>query len=47
MAGDIEHGKLDALRAKYGITVEAAMEKLRPYLKVRQPKELTAETLSR
>jgi 1-deoxy-D-xylulose-5-phosphate synthase len=41
----IEHGKLDALRAKYGITVEAAMEKLRPYLKVR--KQLDAETLSR
>jgi 1-deoxy-D-xylulose-5-phosphate synthase len=33
----IEHGKLDALRAKYGITAEAAIEKLRPYLKVRQP----------
>ncbi len=28
----IEHGKPEALRAKYGITVEAAMEKLRPYL---------------
>jgi 1-deoxy-D-xylulose-5-phosphate synthase len=36
----IEHGKLDALRAKYGITVEAAMEKLRPYLKVREPLEV-------
>ena len=33
----IEHGKLDALRAKYGITPEAALEKLRPYLKIRQP----------
>ena len=33
----IEHGKLDALRAKYGITPEAALEKVRPYLKVRQP----------
>src|SRR5260370_28998790 len=41
----IEHGKLEALRAKYGITVEAAMEKLRPYLEVR--KQLDAETLSR
>ena len=28
----IEHGKIDALRAKYGITVDAAMEKLAPYL---------------
>ena len=28
----IEHGKIDALRAKYGITVEAALEKLRPLL---------------
>ena len=33
----IEHGKQDPLRAKYGITPEAAIEKLRPYLKVRQP----------
>jgi 1-deoxy-D-xylulose-5-phosphate synthase len=30
----IEHGKVDALRAKYGITVDAAMEKLAPYLTV-------------
>jgi 1-deoxy-D-xylulose-5-phosphate synthase len=28
----VEHGKVDALRAKYGLTVEAAMEKLAPYL---------------
>jgi 1-deoxy-D-xylulose-5-phosphate synthase len=33
----IEHGKLDPLRAKYGITPEAAIEKLRPYLKIHQP----------
>jgi len=33
----IEHGKQDALRAKYGITPEAALEKLRPYLKLRTP----------
>jgi 1-deoxy-D-xylulose-5-phosphate synthase len=33
----IEHGKQDALRAKYGITPDAALEKLRPYLKTRQP----------
>ena len=29
----IEHGKLDALRKKYGITVEAALEKLRLVLR--------------
>jgi 1-deoxy-D-xylulose-5-phosphate synthase len=28
----IEHGKLDPLRAKYGLTAEAALEKLAPYL---------------
>jgi len=28
----IEHGKPEALRAKYGISADAAMEKLRPYL---------------
>ena len=30
----IEHGKVEALRAKYGISVEAALQKLRPHLKV-------------
>lgn len=34
----IEHGKPEALRAKYGISVDAAMEKLRPYLQSTQPK---------
>ncbi|HEX3470027.1 MAG TPA: 1-deoxy-D-xylulose-5-phosphate synthase [Silvibacterium sp.] len=29
----IEHGKVDQLRARHGISVEAAMEKLTPYLK--------------
>jgi 1-deoxy-D-xylulose-5-phosphate synthase len=29
----IEHGKVDSLRAKHGISVEAAMEKLQPLLK--------------
>lgn len=29
----IEHGKVEALRARHGISVEAAMEKLAPYLK--------------
>ena len=32
----IEHGKQDALRAKYGFTPDAALEKLRPYLRLRQ-----------
>ncbi len=29
----IEHGKVEQLRARYGVSVEAAMEKLVPYLK--------------
>src|SRR5579883_902716 len=29
----IEHGKVEQLRAKYGISVEAALEKLAPYLR--------------
>jgi 1-deoxy-D-xylulose-5-phosphate synthase len=32
----IEHGKVDLLRAKYGITPEAAIEKLRPHLAARR-----------
>jgi 1-deoxy-D-xylulose-5-phosphate synthase len=28
----IEHGKVDDLRAKYGLTAEAALVKARPYL---------------
>jgi len=28
----IEHGKVEALRAKYGLTAEAAMERVRPYV---------------
>lgn len=28
----IEHGKVEALRAKYGVTAEAALQKARPYL---------------
>ncbi len=31
----IEHGKIEALRAKYGVSVEAALEKLRPILQAR------------
>jgi len=38
----IEHGKLESLRAKYGITVEAAMEKLLPHLAVREPLGIAA-----
>ena len=29
----IEHGQVDALRRKYGITAEAALERARPYLR--------------
>ena len=28
----IEHGKVESLREKYGLTAEAALEKARPYL---------------
>ena len=28
----IEHGKVESLRQKYGVTAEAALEKARPYL---------------
>jgi 1-deoxy-D-xylulose-5-phosphate synthase len=28
----IEHGKVESLREKYGLTAEAAMERARPYL---------------
>jgi 1-deoxy-D-xylulose-5-phosphate synthase len=28
----IEHGKVEALREKYGLTAETALEKARPYL---------------
>jgi hypothetical protein len=33
----IEHGRLGLLHAKYGITPEAAIERLRPDLKIHQP----------
>ena len=39
----IEHGKVEALRAKYGISVEAALEKVRPYLKVAVAKSRAAQ----
>jgi len=38
----IEHGKVDQLRAKYGISVEAALEKLAPYLQLKARKRLLA-----
>ena len=38
----IEHGKVDQLRAKYGISVEAALEKLAPYLQHKNQKRLVA-----
>jgi 1-deoxy-D-xylulose-5-phosphate synthase len=28
----IEHGKVEALRAKYGLTAEAALDRARPFL---------------
>ena len=37
----IEHGKVDHLRAKYGLSVEAALEKSRPFLKS-MPRKLFA-----
>ena len=32
----IEHGKVDALRARYGVTAEGAMAKLRPYVQAKR-----------
>jgi 1-deoxy-D-xylulose-5-phosphate synthase len=34
----IEHGKVDQLRARHGVSVEAALEKLAPYLKRSSPR---------
>ncbi len=36
----IEHGKVEALREKYGLTAEAALEKARPYLAAMESKRL-------
>jgi 1-deoxy-D-xylulose-5-phosphate synthase len=36
----IEHGKVEALRAKYGLTAEAALEKARPYLAALESKRM-------
>jgi 1-deoxy-D-xylulose-5-phosphate synthase len=38
----IEHGKVEALRAKHGISVEAALEKLEPLLKTMPRRRLVA-----
>ena len=38
----IEHGKIDALRAKYGITVEDALVQVLPLLAHRQRRTLVA-----
>jgi 1-deoxy-D-xylulose-5-phosphate synthase len=38
----IEHGKVEALREKYGLTAEAALEKARPYLVMMESKRLVA-----
>jgi 1-deoxy-D-xylulose-5-phosphate synthase len=36
----IEHGKVEALREKYGLTAEAALEKARPYLATMESRRL-------
>jgi 1-deoxy-D-xylulose-5-phosphate synthase len=38
----IEHGKVDELRARYGITVQAALERLQPILRTIKPRSLKA-----
>ncbi len=38
----IEHGKVEALRSRYGISAEAALERLRPHLKNRHVVDKTA-----
>jgi 1-deoxy-D-xylulose-5-phosphate synthase len=38
----IEHGKVEQLRAKYGLTAEAALAKAKPYLA-----KLTEQVLAR
>ncbi len=43
----IEHGKIDALRAKYGLTVDAAIEKLTPYLPARPAEKVKPITAGR
>ena len=38
----IEHGKVESLREKYGLTAEAALEKAKPYLVAMESKRLVA-----
>jgi len=40
----IEHGKVDQLRARHGVSVEAALEKLAPYMKRGSPR-LVAQSI--
>jgi 1-deoxy-D-xylulose-5-phosphate synthase len=40
----IEHGKVDQLRARHGVSVEAALEKLAPYMKRGVPR-LVAQSI--
>jgi 1-deoxy-D-xylulose-5-phosphate synthase len=40
--GFVEHGKVESLRARYGVTVHAAMEKLRVYLPVLKRRRMRA-----
>jgi 1-deoxy-D-xylulose-5-phosphate synthase len=39
----IEHGKEEALRAKYGLTAEAALEKARPYLAAMESRRMALQ----
>jgi 1-deoxy-D-xylulose-5-phosphate synthase len=41
----IEHGKIDALRAQYGVSVEGAMTKLRPHLAAAKAKPASIHTM--
>jgi 1-deoxy-D-xylulose-5-phosphate synthase len=43
--GFVEHGKVDSLRARYGVSVEAALEKLRIYLPALKRRRLHAVAL--
>jgi 1-deoxy-D-xylulose-5-phosphate synthase len=38
----IEHGKVEVLREKYGLTAEAALEKARPYLAALESRRMVA-----
>ena len=39
----IEHGKVEDLRAKYGLTAEAILERARPHLARRGARRLVAQ----